>query len=812
MPWMLMGDFNDVICLEEKISGAPQPQWLIRGFREAIDFSGLRDYHFMGQHAGDDFQSWLRTALDVFSKEQFCTLSIVCWDIWNLRNNLIWNNHAIELVDNLIFKSKSYYAAWITATKDDNHNKVPVSPNSKWEKPQHGLVKLNVDTAINEIGGCMGTGCVLRNDGGMYMAARGANMRGTFSPKEAEALAIHDSLCWLKSHTQGKVIVESDSLQVSTTSANLTAHRLMGYVNGSISPPPATLPVVTEGTTATPTVTIPNPDFEVWSIIDAQLCACLLAIISSSVKNNLHGLTSAATIWSHLQLWYNSLSRIHIFMLKEQLHNIQKGGDSMQKYLDSIVKIVAALDHAKSAIPEQDVILCVLRGLPSEYSSIKQNIRTNIVTVTFAQVSSWLLTKLKNLFCKWNREFSFVSRPRAPNHTRLFMSDVVVDGVRIMAEHGIAGIVFCSEYSGSSISTPQAFYASQSANSNENWFLDAGANAHVTPDLSRLYSHTPYSSTETVTSAGGHPLPIAHVGSGKIPTASGIFHLGNLLHVLSLKSHLLYVYRFTKDNNCTLVFNPSEFQILDNKTHLVRYRGPCEHGLYMLPSSYQVTPELSPSLRSTVVTSQDWHRRLGHPSLQLTNSLLSSLGSSLSDVSTDSPTPSSPSSSYFGVLPLFPHFPIISSGPAHMPLDTQAFGYPPTTITSNLLETLPEPQFVHSPPPGSPSPETQFANPTHLPDASPIQPASPPPSPELSANPIPYTERPQQSSRNTDFESEEEDAPSTASSDCEIQPMHFNFEQIYQIHDDQPQRRGKKPMRDADISYYHTGATFALNR
>nr|GMC57830.1 monothiol glutaredoxin-S1-like [Ipomoea batatas] len=401
------------------------------------------------QHAGDDFQSWLRTALDVFSKEQFSTLSIVCWHIWNLRNNLIWNNHAIESVDNLIFKSKSYYAAWITATKDDSHNKVPVSPNSKWEKPQHGLVKLNVDAAINEIGGCMGTGCVLRNDGGMFMAARGANMRVTGKDKHPwnEWIEECDRLLGFRPPievvTMSKIYATAlppvlvlngwhTDEEISTTSANLTAHRLMGYVDGSISPPPATLPIVTEGTTATPTITIPNPDFEVWSIIDAQLCACLLAIISSSVKNNLHGLTSAATIWSHLQLWYNSLSRIHIFLLKEQLHNIQKGGDSMQKYLDSIVKIVAALDHAKSAIPEQDVI-----------------------SVCFGA-------------------YHLNTPPSNKIFERIF---------------------------GSSISTPQAFDASQSANSNENWFLDAGANAHVTPDLSRLYSQTPYSGTETVTSA-----------------------------------------------------------------------------------------------------------------------------------------------------------------------------------------------------------------------------------------------------------------------------------------------------------------------
>ncbi|VFQ63980.1 unnamed protein product [Cuscuta campestris] len=152
---------------------------------------------------------------------------------------------------------------------------------------------------------------------------------------------------------------------IATTSANLSAHRLMGYVDGSIPAPPTTITVPADKDTAA--AVIPNPEFEVWSVINAQLCACLLAIVTPSVQHNLHGLDTAA------------------------------GDDSMQKYLDSVVKIVAALDRSKAGVLEQDVVLAVLRGLPSDYASIKQNIRTNIATVTFAQVSSRLLAEELNL-------------------------------------------------------------------------------------------------------------------------------------------------------------------------------------------------------------------------------------------------------------------------------------------------------------------------------------------------------------------------------------------------------------------------------
>ena len=91
----------------------------------------------------------------------------------------------------------------------------------------------------------------------------------------------------------------------STVSANLSAHRFMEYVDGTMEAPPTTLTVTVDAApgaaaAAAATAVTPNPDFEKWSVVDAQLRACLLAIISPSVQNHLHGLTFAAAIWNHL--------------------------------------------------------------------------------------------------------------------------------------------------------------------------------------------------------------------------------------------------------------------------------------------------------------------------------------------------------------------------------------------------------------------------------------------------------------------------------------------------------------------------------
>lgn len=47
-PWVVMGDFNDLLSNDEKKGGTPQPSWLIKGFKEAVESSGLRDLGFDG--------------------------------------------------------------------------------------------------------------------------------------------------------------------------------------------------------------------------------------------------------------------------------------------------------------------------------------------------------------------------------------------------------------------------------------------------------------------------------------------------------------------------------------------------------------------------------------------------------------------------------------------------------------------------------------------------------------------------------------------------------------------------------------------
>ncbi|XP_019160043.1 PREDICTED: uncharacterized protein LOC109156647 [Ipomoea nil] len=68
LPWVLMGDLNDILDAREKMGRVPHPQWLMRGFREAVRASGLFDFPFEGYQytwdRGRGTENWVREKLD----------------------------------------------------------------------------------------------------------------------------------------------------------------------------------------------------------------------------------------------------------------------------------------------------------------------------------------------------------------------------------------------------------------------------------------------------------------------------------------------------------------------------------------------------------------------------------------------------------------------------------------------------------------------------------------------------------------------------------------------------------------------------
>ena len=48
LPWICVGDFKEIIKVEEKVGGVLRRERLMIEFREALDFCGFRDIGFVG--------------------------------------------------------------------------------------------------------------------------------------------------------------------------------------------------------------------------------------------------------------------------------------------------------------------------------------------------------------------------------------------------------------------------------------------------------------------------------------------------------------------------------------------------------------------------------------------------------------------------------------------------------------------------------------------------------------------------------------------------------------------------------------------
>ncbi|XP_031130585.1 uncharacterized protein LOC116032236 [Ipomoea triloba] len=129
-----------------------------------------------------------------------------------------WNHLGYQTSANSVDNFQDWLGlmtATLSATIDGQQTAKRNTIDATWTKPQQGFLKLNVDVAIDKQGARMGFGCVVRDDLGHFVAARGSHWRGYYSSKEVEAVAIRESLSWLKTLNIDKVIIETDSLQVT---------------------------------------------------------------------------------------------------------------------------------------------------------------------------------------------------------------------------------------------------------------------------------------------------------------------------------------------------------------------------------------------------------------------------------------------------------------------------------------------------------------------------------------------------------------------------------------------------------------------
>ena len=152
------------------------------------------------------------------------------------------------------------------------------------------------------------------------------------------------------------------------------------------------------------------------------------------------------------------------------------------------------------------------------------------------------------------------------------------------------------------------------------WYMDSGATAHLANSAGNLTSVLNSSTGKSVMVANGSRIPIQNTGSFSLASYSRPLTLNTVLVTPSIIKNLISVRKFTKDNSCSIEFDPFGFSVKDLQTGKKILRSDSTGDLYpVLPSTNKVSAHSAFLTTSSSV----WHQRLAHPSPQTLQFLIS---------------------------------------------------------------------------------------------------------------------------------------------------------------------------------------------
>ncbi|CAN6686914.1 unnamed protein product [Malus baccata var. baccata] len=137
--------------------------------------------------------------------------------------------------------------------------------------------------------------------------------------------------------------------------------------------------------------------YKEWVKKDMALLSLLIATLSDDAIEHVVGCKTSYEAWTALQDRYMSVSKANVNHLKAELHTMQKGGDSIDKYLLRLKGIKDQLQAAGDKVCDNDLIIIALTGLPFDYDMIRTVILARESPITFKEFRAQLIGAEKNI-------------------------------------------------------------------------------------------------------------------------------------------------------------------------------------------------------------------------------------------------------------------------------------------------------------------------------------------------------------------------------------------------------------------------------
>ncbi|XP_019161154.1 PREDICTED: uncharacterized protein LOC109157770 [Ipomoea nil] len=177
----------------------------------------------------------------------------------------------------------------------------------------------------------------------------------------------------------------------------LRGQGLLGYIDGTLPCPPATITVTQQtsesGATTSGPSAVPNPEYERWLQQDASILSLLISSLVDEVMPHAHGRNTTREVWESLTAALASSSRARCLNLLGQIQTLRQGSSTPAEYLGKAGVIVEALSLAGRPLSLDEQTLYVLRGLRPEFRAMASALTVTGTPVSLSQLSDLLQTQ-----------------------------------------------------------------------------------------------------------------------------------------------------------------------------------------------------------------------------------------------------------------------------------------------------------------------------------------------------------------------------------------------------------------------------------
>ncbi|KAF4377348.1 hypothetical protein F8388_023415 [Cannabis sativa] len=193
----------------------------------------------------------------------------------------------------------------------------------------------------------------------------------------------------------------------------IRGYDLQGYVFGTTPPPPETVQITDENGEQ---ILIPNPELTAWNREDQLLLSWILSTLTPPILSQVVRCRTSHEVWRALETLFSSRSRARIMDLKNQLQSFRKGALTISEYCARMESISDTLLLADACVPEDDLIMSILNGLPAEYDGVINSILSQ-GNMNVQEVQSLLLSQ-ENRLHRWHTT-TIIEVPPSANHAQI---------------------------------------------------------------------------------------------------------------------------------------------------------------------------------------------------------------------------------------------------------------------------------------------------------------------------------------------------------------------------------------------------------